>query len=204
MSRCRTSLGGEGACGTGAACAGDGTGTASTGTAGTGAAGTGASDVIKGWQGLTWKTVRGHLDDSRRASTEYQVNPRARRFQALRLSMTGRLLTESGKKGWWPNDFLCDEHELRTHGVRNTARGVFAKYASRDTNSESARNLIAAVARIVTRFLRPDKLPNVIPDADVNEMDDIIEDRMSAILEWWNDQRGGSSVATAMPPPPPV
>jgi len=170
---------------------------------GAGAAGTGGAGIIDGWQKLTWKTVREYLDDVRRASTDYQVNPRAPSFQALRLSLTGRLLTESGKKDWWPPWLLCDEHELRTHGRRNKTQGVFPKYASRDEGSKGARNFIDGVARIVTRFLRDDKLPNGIPNVHVNEMDDIIGDRMSAILTWWKDQRGGSSAAPAMPPEPP-
>ena len=168
---------------------------------GAGAAGTGGAGIIDGWQKLTWKTVRGHLDASRRASTDYQVNRRAPSFQALRLSLTGRLLTESGKKDWWPPWLLCDEHELRTHGVRNKAPGVFAKYASRDQGSERTRDFIDGVARIVTRFLRADECQ--IPTAAGLEMDEIIGERMSAILHWWNDQRRGASAATEMPPHPP-
>lgn len=168
---------------------------------GAGAAGTGGAGIIDGWQKLTWKTVRGYLDEARRVSLDYQVTNRSAGFPGLRLALTGRLLTESGKKGWWPPWLLCDEHGLRTHGVRNKASGVFAKYASRDPGSERARDFIDGVARIVTRFLRADECQ--IPAAAGPEMDDIIGDRMSAILHWWNDQRGGSSAAPAMPPEPP-
>lgn len=192
LSHGRTSLGGEGSRATATAGAGGGAG----------AAGTGGADIIEGWQKLTWKDVRGYLNEARRASTDYQVNPRAPNFKALRLSLTGRLLTESGKKGWWPGDFLCDEHELRTHGVRNRTPGVFPKYASRDQGSASARDFIDRVARIVTRFLRDYEFSRGIPAASGPEMDAFIGDCMSAILRWWKAQRGGSSAATAMPPEP--
>jgi len=189
LSRERTSLAGEGSRATGAAGAGGGAGTG----------GTGGTDIIEGWQSLTWKTVRGYLDEARRVSLDYQVTNRSAGFPGLRLALTGRLLTESGKKGWWPPWLLCDEHGLRTHGVRNKAPGVFAKYASRDPGSKRARDFIDGVARIVTRFLRECQ----IPTAAGREMDEIIGECMSAILHWWNEQRRGASAATEMPPNPP-
>jgi len=174
------------------------TGTGGAG-GGAGAAGTGGTGIIEEWEYLTWKTVRGYLDEARRVSLDYQVTNRSAGFPGLRLALTGRLLTESGKKGWWPPWLLCDEHGLRTHGVRNKTPGVFAKYASRDPGSKRARDFIDGVARIVTRFLRECQ----IPTAAGREMDEIIGECMSAILHWWNEQRRGASAATEMPPNPP-